>query len=93
MPNRSKLIRTGAMQVASMTLQVPAAAVHGGSARGGGGGGGCVTWHWMVAAGAGLCATPVSLYSRPVPSGMGKNTDPSCCFSAVDMDSGLYVSV
>ena len=47
----------------------------------------------MVPAGAGLCATPVNLYSRPVPSGMGKNTDPSCCVSAVAMDRGLYARV
>lgn len=37
---------------------------------------------------------PYSLYSRPLPSGMGKNTLPSCgCPSAGVMVSGLYTSV
>ena len=51
------------------------------------------THRLMVSTGAGLSATPSSLYRRPEPSGSGKNTDPACGAAPVAIVSGRNSSL
>jgi len=47
----------------------------------------------VLASGTGRSLRPSSRYSSPVPSGMGKKTEPSCGCSGVDIVSGRKVSL